>query len=554
MMKLKDFGAYSHRLKLSILMFLIIYLNRVHKQPIFLTCGAAMVTIMSEDGQSNCMTSRRNFIQRFSSLMAVSSTCNSFRNVYNKTKDKYPVVASVWEVSEKGIKRTAVIALKSIRPVLEKLQPQIAVVNDYACKGLDHLEEKFPVVHKDSTKIASDLKEMAVGKMRSIKDKVTNPFLHVSDKAVNVAVCRFEKMKVFVNESVILVLSSGIGRSITNNMNAALSRSQQRADFYLPSEDGNDEAIPSEETINSSKLPIGKYMKVHLLVSKLYNHTYKHIVMFVQNAEKKGIATLGPEVCPTGTSAKENPEIASINSKAQDLVNRWVLSWLLTSTNGLEGEQKEGAIVEPEVLDLCRNFQSIFVTNLNKISNVAQMKMQQVFATVQKLNQQLWSNNLIIFLGCFISQIKGKLWDAWEALIVKKDHVLSYLVSILLLPGMSAEEDETKFEMGVNRNRSWRSLVPRPAKEGIMAQISKSPVSPGREADSTSRENSNPTTVIESEGVTSASLNLGQNDLEETCPESMICNEHLQKDLEQAEVSVFQEKQGESGLRCPKPS
>ncbi|XP_043533168.1 perilipin-2 isoform X3 [Chiloscyllium plagiosum] len=468
MMKLKDFGAYSHRLKLSILMFLIIYLNRVHKQPIFLTCGAAMVTIMSEDGQSNCMTSRRNFIQRFSSLMAVSSTCNSFRNVYNKTKDKYPVVASVWEVSEKGIKRTAVIALKSIRPVLEKLQPQIAVVNDYACKGLDHLEEKFPVVHKDSTKIASDLKEMAVGKMRSIKDKVTNPFLHVSDKAVNVAVCRFEKMKVFVNESVILVLSSGIGRSITNNMNAALSRSQQRADFYLPSEDGNDEAIPSEETINSSKLPIGKYMKVHLLVSKLYNHTYKHIVMFVQNAEKKGIATLGPEVCPTGTSAKENPEIASINSKAQDLVNRWVLSWLLTSTNGLEGEQKEGAIVE--------------------------------------------------------------------------------------LPGMSAEEDETKFEMGVNRNRSWRSLVPRPAKEGIMAQISKSPVSPGREADSTSRENSNPTTVIESEGVTSASLNLGQNDLEETCPESMICNEHLQKDLEQAEVSVFQEKQGESGLRCPKPS
>ncbi|XP_048471702.1 perilipin-1-like [Rhincodon typus] len=357
----------------------------------------------------------------------------------------------------------------------------VAIANDYACKGLDHLEEKFPVLHKDSTKIASDLKEMAIGKMRSIKDKVTNPILHISDIAISVVICRFEKMKVFVNESVISVLSSGIGRSITNG-DAALSQSQQLADFYLPVEGGNGtlgEAIPSEETIRSSKLPIRKCMK-------------------------------------------------------------------------------------PEVLDFCKSFQSCLVTNLNEITNLLQKKLQQVFAIIQKFNQQLWSNNLAITPGCFISQIKGKLWNAWKALIVKKEHVLSYLVNIVLLPGISAEEDEQLLGTGENRNRSWRSLAARPVEEKIaqMSDVKPKPqISPGREADPVASENSSSTTVIESEGVMPAGFSLGQNDQEETCPESVISNKHLQKDFEQPEAQepVFQEQQvredlRESELSCPKPS
>ncbi|XP_048418698.1 perilipin-2-like [Stegostoma tigrinum] len=433
--------------------------------------------MMSADGQNNCITSKGNFIKRFSSLMAVSSTYNTFCNVYNNTKDKYPVFASVWEISEEGIKRTTAVVLKSIQPVLQKFQPQIAIANDYACKGLDHLEEKFPVLHEDSTKIASDLKEVAIGKMRSIKDKVTNPILHVSDIAISVATYRIEQMKVFVNESVISVLSSGIGRSITNGVDATLSQSQQLADFYLPVEGGNGtvgEATPSEETISSSTLSIRKCMK-------------------------------------------------------------------------------------PEVLDFCKSFQSCLVTNLNEITNLLQKRLQQVFAIIQKFNQKLWSNT-----GCFISQVKGKLWNAWKALIVKKDHVLSYLVNVLLLPGISAEEDEKKFEMGENRNRSWSSLVPRPAKEK-MAQMSdvkpKPQISPGREADPIPSENSSSPTVIEPEGVRPAGFSLGQNDQEETCPASVIPNEHLQKDFEQPEAQepVFQEQQvredlRESELSCPKPS
>ncbi|XP_078386139.1 perilipin-2-like isoform X2 [Cetorhinus maximus] len=299
---------------------------------------------MSGDRQNNYTESKENFIKRFSSLLAVSSTYDIFYNIYHNTVDKYPVVASVWEISEGGIKRTTALALKSMQPVLQKLQPQIAVANDYACKGLDHLEERFPVLHKDSTEIVSDVKEMAVRKMKSIRENVTNPILLVSDKAINVVTQSLGKTKVLVNENVTSVLSNVIGRSITHGADAALSRSEQLADSCLPNEDGNETAEedrPSEET---SKLPHRNYTQVYLLASKLYNHAYKLVVMFVQNAkkQKQEIIALVPAVCFAGTSAKVNLDVAGSNRKKQDPTDSRTLS-LHTNT---EGEQKKCGIAE----------------------------------------------------------------------------------------------------------------------------------------------------------------------------------------------------------------
>ncbi|XP_067827486.1 perilipin-2-like isoform X2 [Heptranchias perlo] len=361
---------------------------------------------MTEDRQCSYTESKENFIKRFSSLLAVSSTCDIFYNAYNHTKDKYPVVASVCEVSERGIKITTALAVKSMQPVLQKLQPQIAVANVYACKGLDYLEEKFPALHEDSIKIASDVKQMAVMKVKNITDKVTIPILHVSDKAINVVTYRLEKTKGLV-------------------------------DSYLPNENENgtvDEDLNGEETISLSKPPHRNYKRVYFLVSKLYSHAYKHVLMFIQNAKKQGqeITALVPDVWLVRTSANENLDIASSNANVQDLINRWVLSYRAKNT---EGEQEEGGIMEPTVPGLRKNFQNVFsyiVANLNEVSNVVQVKKQQTFKTVQKFYSQLWSMDLPISPSHFVSQIKEKLWNIWKTLHVRKDDVLSDLVNNLL--------------------------------------------------------------------------------------------------------------------------
>ncbi|XP_041030993.1 peroxisomal membrane protein 11A isoform X2 [Carcharodon carcharias] len=521
---------------------------------------------MSGDRQNNYTESKENFIKRFSSLLAVSSTCDIFYNIYHDTMDKYPVVASVWEISEGGIKRTTALALKSMQPVLQKLQPQIAVANDYACKGLDHLEERFPVLHKDSTKIMSDVKEMAARKMKSLRENVTNPILLVSDKAINVVTYSLEKTKVLVNESVTSVLSNVIGRSITHGVDASLSKSEQLADSCLPNEDGNEEDRPSEETISSFKLPHRNYTQVYLLASKLYNHAFKLVVMFVQNAkkQKQEIIALVPAVCFAGTSAKENLDIAGSNPKVQGPINRRALS----SHTNMEGQQKKCGVAEPAVPGLHESFESVFsdiVANLNEISNAVQMKKQQVFKTIQKLSSQLWSSDLAISLGHFVSQLKGKLWDVWQARYMRIDDVLSYLASTLLLPGTSVEDNEVKFETEENKSQGWRSLVPRLAKEGGIVQISEGNPEPqitqGRQNESISSENMIFTTVTEAEGGMSVFSSSGQSEKEGKCPESEIAGEQSQKNLEQhsAQMPMFQEQQAigedfrESELRCPNP-
>ncbi|XP_038669531.1 perilipin-2-like isoform X2 [Scyliorhinus canicula] len=472
---------------------------------------------MAEDGQSNCIESKENFIRRLSSLLAITSTCDIFYNVYQTTKDKYAVVASVLEISEGGIKRTTALARKTMQPVLQKLQPQIAGANDYACKGLDHLEAKFPVLHQDATKIACDVKEMAIRRMKSIRDEVASSILHVSDKAAHVVTCSLEKTKVLVNGSVTSALSSKIGRSLTHGADAALSTSEELVDSYLPREVENrtvHEDLPNEEAINSSKLPDRNCTWMYFLTSKLYTHASKHVVMFIQNAKKhkQEIVTLVPDVCFMPT------------------------------------------------VPYC--FSDI-VTSLKEISNAVQMNRQQVFETLQTFHSQLWSINLAVSLENCISQIRGKLWDAWNTLRARKDDVLSHLTSNLLLLGIPPKEDEMKHETEENKSQGWQSLVPRPPKEQEVMQISEGKpglqITQGREVESIPNDKVIITTLTGGEGGRSALLSSGQSEKEGRCLESEIPGDQLQEDLNQhiAQMPVFPEQQGEdfreSGLGHPIP-
>ncbi|XP_038669528.1 perilipin-2-like isoform X1 [Scyliorhinus canicula] len=512
---------------------------------------------MAEDGQSNCIESKENFIRRLSSLLAITSTCDIFYNVYQTTKDKYAVVASVLEISEGGIKRTTALARKTMQPVLQKLQPQIAGANDYACKGLDHLEAKFPVLHQDATKIACDVKEMAIRRMKSIRDEVASSILHVSDKAAHVVTCSLEKTKVLVNGSVTSALSSKIGRSLTHGADAALSTSEELVDSYLPREVENrtvHEDLPNEEAINSSKLPDRNCTWMYFLTSKLYTHASKHVVMFIQNAKKhkQEIVTLVPDVCFMGTPDKENLDIASSNSKVQAPISR-------CHNDNKGDDQKEDGTAEPTV-PYC--FSDI-VTSLKEISNAVQMNRQQVFETLQTFHSQLWSINLAVSLENCISQIRGKLWDAWNTLRARKDDVLSHLTSNLLLLGIPPKEDEMKHETEENKSQGWQSLVPRPPKEQEVMQISEGKpglqITQGREVESIPNDKVIITTLTGGEGGRSALLSSGQSEKEGRCLESEIPGDQLQEDLNQhiAQMPVFPEQQGEdfreSGLGHPIP-
>lgn len=63
-------------------------------------------------------------LQRVLQLPVVSSTCESLQRTYSSTKEIHPVVASVCEVYEQGVKGASALAMWSVEPVVRRLEPQ----------------------------------------------------------------------------------------------------------------------------------------------------------------------------------------------------------------------------------------------------------------------------------------------------------------------------------------------------------------------------------------------------------------------------------------------
>ncbi|XP_031735394.1 perilipin-2-like isoform X1 [Anarrhichthys ocellatus] len=99
---------------------------------------------------------------RLAKLPVVRSACTTLSVLYINTKCSHPSLRSVCEVLESSV--TAVVS-----PVVVKLEPQISIVNDVACRSLDWLESAFPVIHTPTEQIVATAKN----KMHEIQDVVS---------------------------------------------------------------------------------------------------------------------------------------------------------------------------------------------------------------------------------------------------------------------------------------------------------------------------------------------------------------------------------------------
>ncbi|XP_066271248.1 perilipin-2-like [Branchiostoma lanceolatum] len=95
-----------------------------------------------------------NIITRVVSLPLVSASVTQVTSIYSAGKERYPLVKYVGEMAEK----TAMYAADTAKPVVNKLEPQIAVANSYAVAGLNKLEETVPIITKEPGAIVVDTK------------------------------------------------------------------------------------------------------------------------------------------------------------------------------------------------------------------------------------------------------------------------------------------------------------------------------------------------------------------------------------------------------------
>ncbi|KAM9173270.1 perilipin-3-like [Pangshura tecta] len=118
-----------------------------------------------------------NVLKKPSGLPFVSTVCHLVSTKYTSIKKRHLYNKSLCTGAEKGVKTINEVAVSSVQPVLNTLEPQPATVN---CKSLESVEEKLPILCQTADQLVSDVKDfMRFPKLKGENDAVTNTIIGV---------------------------------------------------------------------------------------------------------------------------------------------------------------------------------------------------------------------------------------------------------------------------------------------------------------------------------------------------------------------------------------
>ncbi|XP_018964621.1 perilipin-3-like isoform X2 [Cyprinus carpio] len=186
---------------------------------------------MADNGQtadmdteaSQATQEQQSVVSRVSNLPLVSSACGAVYNAYSSTKDSVPLLKGVMEVAESGVRTLGAAASTGSKPILDRLEPQIAMVNEYAIKGLEKVEENLPILQQPADKLVSDTVGMVCQSVTGAKDAVVGAVLG-----------GVEKTRMAVAGGINTVMGSRMGQMVSNGVDKALSHSEDWVEQNLP--------------------------------------------------------------------------------------------------------------------------------------------------------------------------------------------------------------------------------------------------------------------------------------------------------------------------------
>ncbi|XP_027764094.1 perilipin-3-like isoform X2 [Empidonax traillii] len=193
----------------------------------------------------------KSVVSRVAELPLVSGACGAVATAYTSTKERHRRVRSVCHATEKGVKTLMTVA----QPLLTRLEPQISTANEFACKGLDKLEEKLPILQQPPERVVARTRELVSG-----------------------AVAR----------TLSTVLGTRVGRLLLTGVDRVLGKSEQLVGRYLPR---TEEELAA--TAGAQRAPGTEVAPAGLEV-----------------APGTEVAPAGPEVAPGTEVAPAGPEVA----------------------------------------------------------------------------------------------------------------------------------------------------------------------------------------------------------------------------------------------------
>ncbi|KAK5875976.1 hypothetical protein CesoFtcFv8_026995 [Champsocephalus esox] len=217
--------------------------------------------------------SNQSVVERVTSLPLVISTYGLVSGVYSNTKDTHPYLKCVCEAAEQGVRTITSVAFTTASPIIDRLEPQIAIANDLACKGLDKIEKTLPILHQPSEQIVSSAKDSVSGTLSSVRGAVYEGM---------------DKTRAAVSVSVSTVLESRVVRMVSSGVDSALSTSESLVEQYLPLTEDELE-LEAETATGFDREEASYYVRLGSLSTKLRKRAYTRALANIRERKQHSV-------------------------------------------------------------------------------------------------------------------------------------------------------------------------------------------------------------------------------------------------------------------------
>ncbi|XP_043969871.1 perilipin-2-like [Gambusia affinis] len=226
-----------------------------------------------------------NAAARLVKLPVVRSACATLSVLYRDAKSSNPSLKSLCDALESGVTALSTAACTRASPVIVKLEPQISIANNFACKGLDWLETSFPVLLSPPDEVVAAAKSK-VNEIRDVVCVAAGGTVVTVQHTVTWVISRLHQAGNNENQSMVEKAIS----MASMGLDSALTMSEALVDQVLP--------LPEEEKIEEethlvegfeASVRLGSYPgRMMKLTAKVCWRTYQMVgskIHFVQITE-----------------------------------------------------------------------------------------------------------------------------------------------------------------------------------------------------------------------------------------------------------------------------
>ncbi|XP_051285078.1 perilipin-2 [Dicentrarchus labrax] len=403
--------------------------------------------------------SNQNVVERVTSLPLVSSTYGLVSSVYCNTKDNHPYIKSVCEAAEQGVRNITSVVLTTASPIIDKLEPQIAIANDLACKGLDKIEKTLPILHQPSEQIVSsakdvvtNAKDVVTGTMSGAKDTVSDSLTSAVVKTRGAVQDGMDKTRAVVSGSVTTVLESRVARLVSSGVDTALSTSESLVDQYLPLTEDELE-LEAKNVRGFDKKEPSYYIRLGSLSTKLRKRAYTRALAKIQDGKQRSREFISELSSTVDLIEYGRKNIDGANQMVNDKLSSLV-AWKSNGPNQENGHEAE--VIESRTLALARSLTQqlqttclVLVSSLQGLPNNIQQEALSLSRSATQMYTSFSKANMLGDLpDSVLTSSKVQLGRMKDSL----DNVMDYLVNNTPLnwlvgpfyPRMDLDENQTR--------------------------------------------------------------------------------------------------------------